>query len=232
MTHKIATETIVGGIAAAIAGVAIFAEVALNGFTTAAVAAGVKDVSTTLVALIVLVVAVSKLKPKKDVETYESVLKKELDKWVEHSMPLVHHAEDYENGDRYYLITNFDKSFYNDESKKEICERAKVNSGTYNGKFVDLPTRENPSLKFYLNASTFKGRSKVEEEKYDDTLEKLSGIFASCINKNFRDFCFADVRTDKKSIMVNFEKKLESPDDARDLVRLIEYVMTLYIIAA
>ena len=90
----------------------------------------------------------SKLKPKKTVETYESVLEVELDKWVKHSMPLIHRAKDYTNTVRYYMLTNLDKVLYTDvESIDEIRQKGSVNSGTYNGKFADLPSKEIPTSK-------------------------------------------------------------------------------------
>jgi len=233
MARKLEPETLLGGIAASIAVIAIFFEIAYNSFTPAAIAAGIKDFSTTCVAILVLIVAVRKLKPKKVKETFDSVLQTELDDWVKRSDPLVQRAQDYSESIRYYMITDLDKVLYADnESIEEIRRKGSVNSGTFNGKFVDLPSEAIPTLRFYLNASTFKERAKAKNKSYEDTLEKLAPAIANCISKNFNDMCEAGHSKDGKTIMVTFKYELYTPDHARELVKLIDYVMTLYTIAS
>ena len=58
-------EKIVGGIFGIIAIIAAVVEMALGGFDAAAVAGGVKDIAGTLVTIVMLVVAINALKPRK-----------------------------------------------------------------------------------------------------------------------------------------------------------------------
>jgi hypothetical protein len=83
---RIDFETKLGGIFGIIALIAIIYEASLGGFTPEVTAAAVKDIAGTLVAVLVLVVAVRKIRPGKSKETFQSVL---------HLMYLIHHSSFY-----------------------------------------------------------------------------------------------------------------------------------------
>lgn len=232
MWNKIDAETKIGGITAIIAIIAIVFEMVLGGFTRISVVAGIKDIAATIVAILVLIVAVRKLRPKKIVETFESVLNEELSAWQQKVSPLVHRATDCNDKIRYYLITNFDRViFADDNSIEEICEKGCVDSGTFNGKFVEMPFKMDKNISFFLNASTFKERAKAKNKSYEDTLDALAPAIANCISKSFQGFCKAEPKSSGKEIVVTFDI-LESPKDARKLVKVIDHVLTLYTIAA
>ena len=273
MLKKIDIETMIGGIAALIAVLAILVQVWQNSFTQSAIWEGIKDVSTTSVAIIVLVVAVRKLKPRVETETFEGVLESELDKWVSESSTLINKAVNFpiseamlelmnprnnsskptdveisndENEvnrkdeeikrleklgstlDRYNMLTNFDTIVYTD--KLDYKDTAKK------GRFVEiLKTKKFTSLYFYLNESTFLKRVSASKEPItiDTMLEIVAPAIAGRISPNFPIVADAKPNSQGTLISVTFKKvKLDSPEDARQLVALIKYVMTLYIILA
>lgn len=230
MWRKINAETKIGGLFGIVALLATFMEVALNGFTATAIAGGVKDFAGTMVAVAVLWVAVKSLLPPKKPTDFDSALNEALEKWGERATPLVHKAIDYDDKIRYYLLTNMEKIFTaNEDELKEIAEKGAKNSGTFNGKFFDLVVGVNPSMSFFLNASTFRERAKSRVKSYEDTLMLLASQISDNINKNFGDFCKAT--SSKDAVTIKFIKRLTTIDDAERLVNLIEHVLTLYTIA-
>lgn len=230
-------ETKLGGIFGIIAFLAIVAEIYLGSFATDIIVGGIKDLAGTLVAIMVLVVAVKKIKPKKTDETFESVLAQELDDFERRSQPLIHRAKDFDQAIRYYLITRMDRILYaTSDNLKEIKEKGSVNSGTFNGKFADLSIDDELKMSFYLNASTFKDRAKVEEKTNSEVLANLGPTISNCINKQSPGSYEATPSKDGTTITVCFKKKLakenRQPEDAREIVKLINYVFTLYTIAS
>lgn len=234
---KMEIETWIGGIAGLVAVIAIIFEIGFNGFTSAAISAGVKDFSTTFVAVIVLIVAVRKLKPKKMAETYEQVLEEELDRWVKHFDPLIQKIKNLNPGDpvQYNMITNHDYLFSLPKGKTidDMREEASCKGpGKAAGLFLDLPDEKHSRrLFFHLNDSTFKKRRNAEINS-ESIKRELSQAFSKCIDDNFGDFCKAMATDGGRGITVSIHKDLSTSDQARELVRLIEFVMYLYILAA
>ena len=236
---KMEIETWIGGIAAVVAVTAILFEIGFNGFTSAAISAGIKDFSTTFVAVIVLIVAVRKLKPKKTAETYEQVLEEELDRWVKHFDPLIQKVKELKPnpGDpvQYNMITNHDYLFSLPKGKTidDMREEASCKGpGKAAGLFLDLPDENHPRrLFFHLNDSTFRKRRSAEINS-ESIKRELSQAFSKCIDDNFGDFCKAMATDGGRGITVSIHKDLLTSDQARELVRLIEFVMYLYILAA
>ena len=61
-----AIEKIIGGIFGVIAIAAVIVEMSLGGYTSEALTGGIKDIASTLITVVMLIVAVKALKPKKD----------------------------------------------------------------------------------------------------------------------------------------------------------------------
>lgn len=95
---RIDFETKLGGIFGMVALIAIIYEASLGGFSPEATAGAVKDIAGTLVAILVLVVAVRKIRPRKSKETFHSVLHEELEDLERRAQPLIHRAKDYSDG--------------------------------------------------------------------------------------------------------------------------------------
>lgn len=226
---KIGNETIFGGIFGAIAIIATIIQMSISGFSQDAVWSGIKDLSATMVGVAVLIMAMKNFFPKKPV-TFEKALDVELKKWVERSFPLVHRAKDCPEKIRYYLITKTEKILtMTQDELQEIEEKGSVNSGTFNGKFVEFPLESKKRIVFFLNASTFKERANVRGKSYEDTLSLLASQISNNINKKFSDVCRADAGKD--TISVTFHKEPNKVDDAKDIVKLIDHVLSLYCIA-
>lgn len=231
---KIDLETKLGGISAIIAIIAIVAQIAVNGFSSDSVAGGIKDISTTIVALLVLVVAVRKLRPSKNKKDFKELMTDALNEWSERNYPLIMNKEVISkkvNGrdttlQRYFMLTDHDHLF--DYAKDGPAENWKT------GLFVEIPEikKENyisPSIVFHLNESTFMERIKNDRD-IKDILKELCNKFSAAILNNFGSILAS---ADKNNIItVKFKNKIDTPEEIKTFVDVIEYVMTLYTIAS
>ena len=74
-----AVEKIIGGIFGAIAIIAIVIEMALDGFDSAAIVGGIKDIAGTAITIVMLIVAVNALRPKEETLTgFKAVFDNEM----------------------------------------------------------------------------------------------------------------------------------------------------------
>lgn len=231
MWNKLSPETLFGGICGLVALIAIFAEVMLNGATPGVIAGGVKDFAGTMVAVAVLIVAVRSLLPRRTPTGFAETLDAELGRWVEQSVPLIHRAVDCPDKIRYYLITDLEKIFtVNEEELKEIAEKGSRKSGSFCGRFVELPPGIPGQFTFFLNKATFSDRITIQKESPESTLALLAAKVSENINKNFAEFCKAD--SGKESVTVRLNRTPSTPEDAKRIVEVIEHVLTLYTIAS
>jgi len=224
MLKKIDVETKVGGICAIIAIIAGIIEIAFNNFTSAAIAGGVKDIFSTLVAVLVLVVAVRKLRPKKENLSFEQTIEKELNEIQMRYDPLFVRGEKvgYPNVIRYELRTNISCLFSQGE-----------NTNGESGRFVDFEKTDHTKMLFYINKTTF--GKKLSKEQWAEKAPAISDSFVGCIGRKFQGFCKAIKSSSGEEIIVTFidkdlkTKVLETNEEAMKLVRLVEYIIMLYI---
>lgn len=218
MFKKIDTETKVGGICAIIAIVAGIFEMAFNGFTSDVIAGGIKDIFGTLVAVLVLVVAVRKLRPKKETPTFEQVLENEISLVQKRYDPLFFKSEKpgYPNIIRYNLRTNISCLFSDNNDSKGRA-----------GVFVDFDKSDRKKAIFNVNKSTF--GENLSENDWKIKAPSIAEEFVACIGRKFQGFCEAKKNKSGEEITVTFHGNgLSSPDDAIMFARLIEYLIILY----
>lgn len=87
-------------------------------------------------------------------------------------------------------------------------------------------------MTFILNKSTFLDRAKINETDVDAELKILASKIAACINSNFGQSFAASADKSQSKINVILLENLSTPEQARSLVKMIDYVMTLYMVAA
>jgi len=240
---KIDNETFFGGICASIAIIAIIAEMAVNNFSAPAVAAGVKDIATTLVAVLVFIFAVRKLWPELKKETYDSVLNEEFQKLQKKFFPLLNKGlvdpedkadtkEKLERIHRFNLLTNFNWLFRSDMNDDELSKiGSEVSSSRSTGKFIDFNKITPTYCEFFMNKSTFgKVYGDISDKDFDDRRTTMAAQMTGLVNKVYSDF--GDAKCSSLGFNFYFNKTggLSSPEDALRLVQLTEYVLVLYMI--
>lgn len=102
------------------------------------------------------------------------------------------------------------------------------------GQFVIIPNTfgKNDQLTFILNKSTFLDRAKVNETEVEAELKILTSKIAACINSNFGQYFAASADKNQPKINIILLDDFSLPEQARSLVKMIDYVMTLYMVAA
>lgn len=232
MWKKIDAETKLGGVFGIIAVIAICVQMAVSGFTADAVWGGIKDVAATMVAVMVLIVAVSRLKPKKEPTTFAYTLHKELHELEDRFEPLFSKGEKegHENVIRYNLLTDFTSVFSCQNGTEEKKATTLSKSSHLAGRFFDFATDENTKAAFYVNKTTF--GSGMSAEDWKEKAPNLSERFVSCIGRKFQGFCKAKKNKDGDTINITFLKEhgLNSSEDAQMLTKLVEFMIVLYII--
>ena len=221
-------EVYIGGGAALLAILAGIYRAALNDFSPDAVLEAFISISELIVSALVLLVAIRSIvrnMGRKD--SFDNVLKQEIDNWVNRNRPLISEDKDFSNGTRYFMLTDHEHIF---DIGKDLSD---VNSYK-KGQFVIIPNTfgKNDQLTFILNKSTFLDRAKVNETKVEAELKILASKIAACINSNFGQYFAASADKNQSKINVILLEDFSLPEQARSLVKMIDYVMTLYMVAA
>ena len=236
---KIGSEKILGGVFGAIAIIAIIIQMATLEFAKDAIWGGIKDIATTMVAIMVLLVAIKQfLPPKEDIETFDRVLQNELNAWEKRNKPIICKDVTFPRKDndkdewckvRYNLLTDIEKILFCDPNQfQELENTNSKNSGSENGMFLDFPVDLKKDIIFHLNESTFSARSINTKEE----IKSLAPAFAKNILKKFESICEEAISSkDGKKISVTLKRfDILTPDIAREIVKLIDYTLMLFII--
>jgi hypothetical protein len=217
-----------GGVTAAVAIAAIFVQCVLDGFSLDSVLNGLINLAQMIVAAMVMLVAIrSILLTRKPKETFDSALREELGAWVERGRPLIVRDEELQSGERYFMLTNHEHIF-------DVGINVSDENTYKKGQFVVLPSlfTKNASMVFHLNKSTFLERAKAKNKSVDDEIQLIAARIAACVNAHFGDIFSASADSGQHKVNVLLLRDLSIPADARSLVKLIDYVMTLYMVAS
>lgn len=221
-------EVYIGGGAALLAILAGIYRAALNDFSPDAVLEALISISELIVSALVLLVAIRSIvrnMGRKD--SFDNVLKQEIDNWVNRNRPLISEDKDFSNSTRYFMLTDHEHIF---DIGKDLSDENSYKKG----QFVIIPNTfgKNDQLTFILNKSTFLDRAKVNETKVEAELKILASKIAACINSNFGQYFAASADKNQPKINVILLDDFSLPEQARSLVKMIDYVMTLYMVAA
>lgn len=225
-------EIFFGGGMALVAVCAIVVKMALNGFSFVSVLDGVTDFAQVVVAAMILLIALKRiLNRRPPVETFESTLGNELQSWMTRNRPLVSREDRPEKGSRFFMLTDLEHIF-------DVGENLS-NENTYKkGRFVELPLsyEAGAEMHFFLNLSTFRERAIAKNSESRIEVQLLAARVSACINANFSELLTASSDNSGSggaaAINITFVKDLDTPEDARQIIHLIDYVMTLYMVAA
>jgi len=232
MKFKDNLELFIGGLASLIAMGAIIFKYHFSDGDILTTADFIKDFSGILVSVLVFFVAVkSLLSQYRQKESFKTVFDKELKAWIIRNRPLISKENRFqvENADRYFILSDHDHIF-------DIGEEFNDDKKYQKGVFVQLPHTFTTSDKiiFFMNKSTFMARAKANESDVDAEIDKLIYRVANCISAKFGKELFeASGDSKHKQIYVKIKSKdLDTPEDAREVIKLLDYVMILYLAAA
>ena len=222
---RLGTEIILGGVFGIIAVTAALLEMNTNGFSTESIFSGIKDIAGTMVAVMVFLIAIQSLFPKKDKLSFEEKLAAALSDWQQSNSTLIVKSTDDEKTHKYGFSMRTDiRDFY------------RANPITKNvGWFVRLPliSKENYQkqkfdIVFHLNKGTFfEGITKSDQE-LKQAYSNLGGMFSGLINSLYKD---VEASPNFDEIFVKI-KPFTCDDDIKKLINLLNSMFQAYLASA
>lgn len=222
-----AIEKIIGGIFGVIAIAAIIVEMNLGGFNYEAVAGGVKDIASTLITVVMLIVAIKALRPRKEEPfSFEKELKAELDMFVSENGRMLK-AKDIEEGNRnyyeLYMETDFNAYFGEKTTLRAgwFMRIPPINEATYSNSGI--------KISFHLNQGTFFGHNKPENEVdvYAAIGDKIKSLI---IRETEETTLVCQYNKTKKEIEIEFKKPLTTKEDIDMFIGVIKKIYSSYLV--
>lgn len=217
-------EKVYGGIFGVISIVAAIAEMFVNGISVSSILGTIKDVSGTLVVVVLLVAVVKSLIPKKYKKTFEERLTEALVNWEKANSNMIVKDDSYAAGYSLEMRTNV-IDFY-----KSVPIKSK------SGWFVRLPiikvenyNKGNIEINFHLNKGTFFNDRPKEDDLKND-FDKLNHTFREFIIRQFGDFASADGKNQDIKIFV--KEPIVTDEDIAKLIALIDTMYQAYLVSA
>ncbi len=222
-----AIEKIIGGIFGVIAIVAIIVEMNLGGFNCEAIAGGVKDIAGTLITVVMLIVAIKALRPKKEEPfSFEEELKAKLNLFVLENGRMLK-TKDVEEGNQNYYELHMETDF-----NAYFGEKTTLRAGW----FMRIPpineavySNSGIKISFHLNQGTFFGHNKPENEvdAYATVGEKIKSLI---IRETEETTLVCQYNKTKKEIEIEFKKPLTTKEDIDMFIGLIKKIYNSYLV--
>lgn len=224
-------EKLWGGILGIISILAAVAEMLINGVDASSVAGAIKDISGTLVVVILLVAFVKGL-PKKP-KNLSEILEKSIEDWGIDNAPLIFKTEGYvaaqnsvytqgfvllQNPKNYISLANQKLNQDNPEWKKY----AQYGSGKLTGKFLDLPSYQ------VMVSADFDMMIVMEQSHFKNMpeIDAVVGDIVDAINARGERTVHAE-RVGKSNKIRLSCRKVESSQDVEFLVDMLDFVLSL-----
>lgn len=221
-------EKIWGGIFGVVAILAALGEMIVNGISVTSVLAAVKDISGTLVVVVLLVAVVKSLFPKKYKKSFSERMESAFDEWRENNGNMIA-KDDKSDGspDQYGLSMQTDmNAFYGKSGSRKL------------GVFFRMPAfssdvwkKGDINIEFWLNRGTFfQGRTDLTDEQKDAQLVLLRNQFEKYIALKYSDFCTASSTGNK--VNVKIKQPIQQDEEIRELIELINSMYQAYLVSA
>lgn len=205
---KVDLEQWLSAIAGLVALVAIFFEMKIAGFDAASIAGGIKDIAGTIIAVVMLIVALDVFRTKKQKnEGFQDTFNVEIEKTIEKYSPIltfwgIESTQKLSNAYRYNIANKLD------------CISTKEPGG--NNKFFRVKEGLQ-SIEFSVSATVFADRK-----------EAVTARISSRIKDTHSEF-IAETVPSKEGFVLHLQKPLTNEDDAIALVEIIDHILLLYI---
>lgn len=210
LVERIGIETAFAGLFGLIAIVAVFFEMAIAGFDPASIAGGVKDIAGTIITVVMLIVAIRALVPKKKiVGGFEEKFKEEMKKVEDKYKPLI--KEDVSVKGRYNIAEKIDILY-----KDITCNYYRMFDFDYNKR----------ELSFIVSKLLFMGRSENNFTEQNNIIHSIASKIIGkydILNKNYKPI--------KDGFKLSFKEELLTPEDAVKVVEVIDKIILYYIAA-
>ena len=215
LVERIGVETAFAGLFGLIAIVAVFFEMAIAEYDSASIAGGVKDIAGTIITVVMLIVAIRALSPKKKSAggfegKFEEEMKKVISKYsLSENSPLIK-ADNTVKG-RYNIADDMSVLYQNIDCK-------------YHRMFdFDYDKRE---LSFIVSKTLFMGKSKNDFTEQTNIIHSI----ASIITREYKDILDEKYKTIQDGFKLTFKEEIFTSEDAAKAAEIIDNVILLYIV--
>lgn len=218
-------EKIWGGVFGVIAIIAAIGEMLVNGINKASVLGAIKDVAGTLVMVVLLVVVIKSLMPKKYALSFEERLTNALVKWQKDNANMIVKTDRSDGNDFYGLsmktdITSFFTPTPENANADWFVRLPKILEENYN--------KQKINILFNLNRGTFfEKRNDLTVEQKNEQLSNLSRHLSSYMIKNFGDMISGISKSGKDNITLSVTLKDPIVTD-EGITRLIDLINGMY----
>jgi hypothetical protein len=189
---------------------------------------GIAKMSSAIVALMVFAVAASAIFSNSRKQSFEEVLDSELDRFTERHSPFIKVIEDYTgaddtNGALYGIL----------EHHEDLLKKGEEFPADLYTDFFSLPAKftKGNQIIFYFDEDTFAAAIK---EKGIGSLANLRKDVANAISSEFSDIvkahAFSDA--DDRKVYISLNKDFDTPEEAYELMHLLDYVFIHYLAIA
>jgi len=213
--------------------IAILVNLVLKGFEWENVLDAVKDIASLAVAIAVFLIA-NKLLVKTERNDFISIFEECLMDWADQNKFLIDTKSiESEMGKEkkraYKMVLNHSNFVMPKTEASELGERDK-------GAFLYLPIRDemgNPKqeIEFKINTTTFLNQNHFVKDGRPD-LKKICEIFSARIITEFSKLGISSVPHGEDRIKIKLEHMEKTPENAKKLVDLVEFVKTLVLALA
>lgn len=224
--EKADLQTMLGGIFGIIAMTAIIYEMSLADFDSASVVGGIKDAASILVTIIVLIIAVRKLIPKKQKLSFEERLKNALEDWRAANSRLIVKSTDDKKGEYGFSMRTNVKDFYHSVPLTKnvgwFVRMPAINAALYEkGKL---------QINFHLNKGTFFEGIELTAEQLQNKYNVLGNLFCKFIVEKYGSFLSANFKED--TIYMEINPGIQSDEDINRFIEVLNSMIQAYLVAA
>lgn len=208
--EQIGIETVFAGLFGFIAIIAVFFEMVIAGFDAASIAGGIKDIAGTIITVVMLIIAVRALTPKKKTTGgFAEIFDREMDKVLAKYYPLI--QKDGAIQGRYNIADNMSVLIKNIDCK-------------YHRMFDFDYKRE---LTFIVSKTLFMGKSK---EDFSELQTIITNAITSKIIAEYDDVLNEKYKPVPDGFRLTFKQSLLTSEDAANVVKVIDKIILLYIV--
>lgn len=224
--NKINAETLFGGIFSIISVIAAIIEMALNNYETVYIAGAIKDISATMLAVMLLFLVFKNFYNKKIVD-FEGRLKNKLEKWKEDNRNIIRKSEHdkarFYGFDMFTDMNNFYKGCDFSKNSGWFVRFPEIKEENYNHKDIKID--------FHLNKGTFFEGMGLNDEELEPRYEKIANniidyirmIYSAEISKIFYK---------NHTITITMSNPIQTDEEIDSLIRILDSMIKAYLVSA
>ncbi|MDR2155297.1 MAG: hypothetical protein LBE78_09780 [Burkholderiaceae bacterium] len=188
----------------------------------------ISKIAGSVVALMVFVVAATALLSNARSTSFEETLKRELDAFIKRHKPFILVLEEYtgvgdKNGATYGIL----------EHHEDMLKKGETFSADLYTPFFSLPVAftKGSQIIFYFDDDTFAAALK---EKNIGSVANLRKDIANAVSSEFSDIVKAHAFSEisDRRMFINLNKHFDTPEEAHEIIHLLDYVFIHYLAIA